>query len=89
MQLIEYKREIFFFKNYAENEARGLAPELFLFLKKVFCKIKTSGRHLSFNIIGRSRQIKTKQLIQRYAQFFIFKIKANLITFQTVDQEIC
>ena len=46
MQLIEYKRLIFFFKNYAENEARGLAPELFLFLKKAFCKIKTSGRHL-------------------------------------------
>ena len=37
VQLIEYNkrtREIFFFKNYAENEARRLVPDLFLFFKK-------------------------------------------------------
>ena len=35
-QLIEYiSREIFFFKNYAENEAKRLVPDLFLFLKKL------------------------------------------------------
>ena len=33
--LIEYnKRNVFFFKNYAENEAKGLVPDIFLFLKK-------------------------------------------------------
>ena len=30
-QLIEYKANIFFFKSYAENEARRLVPELFYF----------------------------------------------------------
>ena len=33
-QLIEYNREIFFFRNYAENEARRLVPDLLLFFKK-------------------------------------------------------
>ena len=33
-QLIEYTGEIFFFKNYAENEARRLVPDLSLFSKK-------------------------------------------------------
>ena len=33
-QLIEYKREIFSFKNYAKNEAGRLFPDLFLFLEK-------------------------------------------------------
>ena len=28
------KRNVFFFKNYAENEAKGLVPDIFLFLKK-------------------------------------------------------
>ena len=35
--LIEYKknrRQIFSFKNYAENEPRRLFPDLFLFFKK-------------------------------------------------------
>ena len=35
-QLIEYiRRGIFFFKNYVENEARRLAPDLFSFFKKL------------------------------------------------------
>ena len=35
MKLGQLTREIFFFKNYTENEARALVPDLFLFLKKV------------------------------------------------------
>ena len=43
-QLIKYKkRNIFFFKNYAEYEARRLVPDLFLFLKKAQYKVKVSG----------------------------------------------
>ena len=34
-QLREYnKRNIFFYKNYAKNEAGRLVPDLFLFFKK-------------------------------------------------------
>ena len=33
-QLKNIIREIFFFKNYAENEAGRLVPDLFLFFKK-------------------------------------------------------
>ena len=32
-QLIEYNKIIFFFKNYAENEAGKLVPDLFLFFR--------------------------------------------------------
>ena len=41
-------REIFFFKNHAENEAGGLIPDLFVFLKKVLCEVKASGLQLDF-----------------------------------------
>ena len=35
-QLIEYSKRIFFFKNYAENQAGRLVPDLFFnFLKKL------------------------------------------------------
>ena len=33
-QSIEYNTEIFFFKNYAENETGRLVPDLFLFFQK-------------------------------------------------------
>ena len=33
-QLLEYNRNIFFFKNHAENEARRIFPDFFFFLKK-------------------------------------------------------
>ena len=33
-QLIEYNKSNFFFKHYAENEARGLVPDLILLFKK-------------------------------------------------------
>ena len=32
-QLTEYNKRNIFFKNYAENEARRLVPDLFLFFK--------------------------------------------------------
>ena len=33
-QSVEYNTEIFFFKNYAENETGRLVPDLFLFFEK-------------------------------------------------------
>ena len=33
-QSVEYNTEIFFFKNYAENETGRLVPDLFLFFQK-------------------------------------------------------
>ena len=47
-QLIEHPREIFFFKNYAENEAGKLVPDGFLFLKKALHLVKGSGLKLDF-----------------------------------------
>ena len=34
-QLKKKKRDVFFFKNYAENKARRLVIDFFLFIKKV------------------------------------------------------
>ena len=34
-QLIEYIKRNTFFKNYVENKAERLVPELFLFIKKL------------------------------------------------------
>ena len=51
-QLIGYKKSFFFFfKNHAENQARKLFPDLFLFFKKPFYEAKASGLQLGFNII--------------------------------------
>ena len=50
-QLIEYnKRYVFFFKNHAENEAKKLVPDVFLFFKKALYVVKASRLQLSFNI---------------------------------------
>ena len=43
-------REIFFFKNYAENEAGRLVPDLFLFFKIAYNEVKANGLQLSFNV---------------------------------------
>ena len=43
-------REIFFFRNHAENLAERLVPNLFLFFKKALYKVNASGLQLSFNI---------------------------------------
>ena len=42
-QLIEYNEKIFFFKNRAKNETRGLVPGLFLFFKTILYEVKASG----------------------------------------------
>ena len=41
---------MFFFKNYAENEAGKLFPGFFLSLKRALCEVIVSGLQLSFNI---------------------------------------
>ena len=41
---------MFFKKDYAENEARRIIPDYFLFLKKPKYEVKASGLKLSFNI---------------------------------------
>ena len=49
-QVIEYNRMQFFFKNHAENEARRLVSDLFLFFKKALYEAIASGLQLSFNV---------------------------------------
>ena len=50
-KLIEHNKiNIFFFKNYAENEAWRLVPDFFLFFEKALDEGKASGLQLSFNI---------------------------------------
>ena len=49
-QVIDITIELFYFKNHAENEARKLVPDLFLFFPKSLYEIKSSGVELSFNI---------------------------------------
>ena len=48
VHLIEYNKKIFFFKNYGENEAERLVPDLFLFFKKALYEVKASGLQLTF-----------------------------------------
>ena len=45
------RREIFFYKNHAENETRRLFQDIFLFLRKALYEVKVSGLQLRFNII--------------------------------------
>ena len=49
-QLIVYSTKIFIFKNHAENDAKRLVLDLFLFFKKALHKLKASGQHFSFDI---------------------------------------
>ena len=49
-QLIEYIKEIFFFKNNVEGEVERLVPGIFLFARKALYQVKASGLQLSFNI---------------------------------------
>ena len=42
-QLIEREKEIFFFKNHAENEVGGLVSDLLLSFKNTLQKIRASG----------------------------------------------
>ena len=44
-------KEMFFFKNYAENKGGILVPDLFLFFKKVIAgEVIAGGPQLSFKI---------------------------------------
>ena len=49
-QVIEHNKQNIFFKNYSENEAGRLVPDLFLFFKKALHEVKAGGLQLSFNI---------------------------------------
>ena len=51
-QEIEYNKINIFLQaeNQAENEARRLVPDLFLFFKKALYEVKASGLQLRFNI---------------------------------------
>ena len=40
---IEYNKKMFFFRNHAENVARGLVPDLFLLFKKALYEVKANG----------------------------------------------
>ena len=42
-QSIEYNKKMFFFRNHAENVARGLVPDLFLLFKKALYEVKANG----------------------------------------------
>ena len=50
-QLVEYNNRNILFKNHAENKTVTVIPDLFLFFKKSFYKVKASGLQLSFNIL--------------------------------------
>ena len=49
--IFHFNRETFFFKHYAENEARILVPDHFLFLKNALYEVKANDLQLSFNIL--------------------------------------
>ena len=49
-QLIKYMKKNIFFKNYSDNMAERLVPDLFFFFKKAYFEEKASGLQLSFNI---------------------------------------
>ena len=48
-QVIEYNRN-FFIKNFVENEAERVLPDLFLFFKKALYELSVSSLQLSFII---------------------------------------
>ena len=49
-QVIEYNKDLFFFKDHAENKAGRLVPNLFLFFKRALYEVKASVLQFSFNI---------------------------------------
>ena len=42
--VINYNKRNIFLQKHAENEAGRLVPDLFLFLKKALCEVKSSGQ---------------------------------------------
>ena len=53
-QVIEYGKELFFFRNITENQAARLVRDFFFFLKKAIYQVKASGLQPSFNIFRQS-----------------------------------
>ena len=49
-QVIEHNKRILK-KNYSENEAGRLIPDLFLLFQKALYEVNASGLQLSFNIL--------------------------------------
>ena len=49
-QLRKYNKRNIFFKDYAENEARRLVRDIFLFFRRAQYEVKASGQQLSFYI---------------------------------------
>ena len=48
---ISKSKEMFSFKNHAENETKRLVTDLFLFFEKALHKVKASGQHLRYHIL--------------------------------------
>ena len=48
---MKFGQLILFFRNYAENGAGKLVPDLFLFFDKALHEFKVSGLHLSLDIL--------------------------------------
>ena len=64
--------EIYFLKNYAQNEAGELVPDFFLFFEKALCEVKASGLHLIVSIYFESPLLEQT-------------IKINCIKLWTID----
>ena len=52
--MIEYNKNSNFPQNLAQNDARRLVPDLFLFFRKALYEAKAIGLHLSFNLFRES-----------------------------------
>ena len=69
------RKQIFSFKNHAENEAGTIVPYLFLFFEKALYEAKSSGVQLSQNLFQQPSTFNS--------------IKTNCMKLQTTDPEIC
>ena len=66
---------MFFFQNYAENEAVRLVPDRFLFFKKALYEIKAIGVQLDFTIFRYPSNQHT--------------IETNCLKLYIIDPDIC
>ena len=58
VQLIEYNRKIFFFKNHSGNWAGRLVSDVFLFFEKALYEIKVSVHFIIFRQSSTEHTIK-------------------------------
>ena len=61
-QLIEYNKRNIFLKNYAENEAGRLVPDLYLYFKKALYEVKARELQLSFNYFDNTIKVNCIKL---------------------------